>query len=122
MCSVVSNSLRPNSQRPDSETLWTAAHHAPLSVRYFGQEYWGGLLFSSSRGSSSPRDQTCISCLLYCWQIQLSHQGFPTERVFNFKWSLNFCKVEFASLWRNTVISVWEFSLASGLSTMILIY
>ena len=26
-------------------TLWTAAHQAPLSIGFFGQEYWSGLLF-----------------------------------------------------------------------------
>ena len=25
------------------ETLWTVAHQAPLSMRYFRQEYWSGL-------------------------------------------------------------------------------
>ena len=26
-------------------TLWTVAHHAPLSMGFFRQEYWGGLPF-----------------------------------------------------------------------------
>ena len=26
-------------------TLWTAAHHAPLSMGFSWQEYWGGLPF-----------------------------------------------------------------------------
>ena len=26
-------------------TLWTAAHHAPLSMGFSWQEYWGGLQF-----------------------------------------------------------------------------
>ena len=39
------------SVRSDSETLWTVASQAP-SVEFFRQEYWSGLPFSSSRGSS----------------------------------------------------------------------
>ena len=46
-------------------TLWTAAHQAPLSMEFSRQEYWRGLPLqywrSFSRGSSRPRDQTCIS-------------------------------------------------------------
>ena len=34
--SVVSDSLQP---------LWTVAHQAPMSVEFFRQEYWSGLLF-----------------------------------------------------------------------------
>ena len=37
-------------------------HQAPLSRRFSRQEYWSGLLFSSSRGSSWPRVGTCTSC------------------------------------------------------------
>ena len=29
----------------DSETLWTVAHKAPLSVGFSTQEYWSGLPF-----------------------------------------------------------------------------
>ena len=42
------------------------------------QEYWSGLPFSSSRGSSWPRDRTCISCVFFiagrfftCWAMRL---------------------------------------------------
>ena len=40
---------------------WTVACQAPLSMGFFRQEYWRGLLFSSFRGSSQPRDRTHIS-------------------------------------------------------------
>ena len=42
------------------------ACQAPLSIGIFRQEYWSGLPFSSSRGSSQPRDPTnafCVSCI-----------------------------------------------------------
>ena len=43
----------------------------PLSMVFPRQEYWSGLAMSSSRGSSWPRDQLCISCIvgriLYHW-------------------------------------------------------
>ena len=35
-------------------TLWTIAHEVPLSMGFSQQEYWSGLPFSSSRGSSNP--------------------------------------------------------------------
>ena len=44
-----------------SATPWTIAHQAPLSMGFSRQEYWSGLLFSFSRGSSQPRDWTRVS-------------------------------------------------------------
>ena len=41
---------------------WTVAHQAPLSMRFSRQERWSGL--PSSRGSSPPRDGTCVSVSL----------------------------------------------------------
>ena len=50
-------------------TSWTIAHQAPLSMWFFRQEYWGAM--SSSRESSWPRNQVCISnigtWILYHW-------------------------------------------------------
>ena len=46
-------------------TLWTVAGQAPLSMGFSRQEYWVGC-HSFSRGSSWPRDRTCIfqvSCI-----------------------------------------------------------
>jgi hypothetical protein len=40
------------------ETPWTEAHHA---LGFSRQEYWSRLPISFSKGSSQPRDQTCIS-------------------------------------------------------------
>ena len=42
-------------------TLWTVAHQAPLSLGFSRQEYWSGLPCPPSKGSSQPRDWTCIS-------------------------------------------------------------
>ena len=53
VCSVMSNSA----------TLWTAAPQAPLSMKFSRHEYWSGLPWSFSRGSSQPRDRTHISCV-----------------------------------------------------------
>ena len=46
-------------------TPWTVDRQAPLSMGFPRQEYWSGLQFPSPnpRGSSQPRDQTCISCI-----------------------------------------------------------
>ena len=60
-CAVVSDSVIP----------WTVAHQAPLSMVFSRQEYWSGLPFFSSRGSSQLRDQTLVSYIvnqiLYHW-------------------------------------------------------
>ena len=45
------------------ETPWTVAHEAPLSMGFFRQEYLEWVGVSYSRGSSQPRDWTCVSCI-----------------------------------------------------------
>ena len=49
---------------------WIIAHQALLSIEFSRQEYCSGLPFPNSRGTSPPRDWTCISCIgkwiLYC--------------------------------------------------------
>ena len=44
----------------DSVTPWTVTHQAPLSMGFPRQLEWVDITFS--RGSSWPRDQTCMSC------------------------------------------------------------
>ena len=42
-------------------TLWTVARQAPLSMEFSRQEYWSEqFAIFSSRGSSQPRDWTCV--------------------------------------------------------------
>ena len=36
-------------------TLWTIAHHSPLSIEFSKQEYWSGLPFPSPRDLPNPR-------------------------------------------------------------------
>ena len=46
--------------------LWTVACQAPLSMGFSRQEYWSRWAMPSSRGSSRPRNRTCvlyISCI-----------------------------------------------------------
>ena len=40
---------------------WTVAHQAPPSMGFYRQEYWSGVPFAFSRGSSRPRDRTQVS-------------------------------------------------------------
>ena len=47
---------------PTHATSWIVAHQTPLSMDFPRQEYWSGLPFPSSRGSSQPRDRTQVSC------------------------------------------------------------
>ena len=42
---------------------------APLSLGFSRQEYWSGLPCPPSRGSSWPRDWTCVSLSLLHWQM-----------------------------------------------------
>ena len=65
-CSVMCNFL---------QTFWTVACQASLSMGIFRQKYWSELPFSSSRGSSWPRDWTCVSC------ISCIADGFFTRRA-----------------------------------------
>ena len=44
-------------------TAWTIAYQVPPSMEFSRQEYWSGLPFPSSRGSSQLRDQTQVSCI-----------------------------------------------------------
>ena len=49
VCSVMPDSLA---------TPWTVAHQAALPMGFSRQEYWSGLPFTYSRGSSQPKDWT----------------------------------------------------------------
>ena len=42
-------------------TPWTLVYQAPLTMGFFRQEYWWVAM--PSRGSSQPRDWTCVSCI-----------------------------------------------------------
>ena len=44
------------------------------STGFFRQEYWSGLPFFSSRGSSGPRDRMCVSCIAG-GSLLMNHQG-----------------------------------------------
>ena len=46
-------------------TPWTVAHQVPLSLGFFRQEYWSGLLVPSSRGSPNPGIKFMSPALTY---------------------------------------------------------
>ena len=54
-------------------TPWTVAHQAPLSMKFFRQEYWSGLSFSSPGDLLDPGIELDCRQILY----YLSHQGSP---------------------------------------------
>ena len=62
-------------------TPWTVAHQAPPATGFPRQEYWSGLLFSSSRDLP---DSGIEPVLLHCRQILycLSHRGSPFYVLF----------------------------------------
>ena len=68
-------------------TPWTVAHQVPLSMEYSRQEYWSGLLFPYSRGSSWPRERTQISCF-----GRWSHFRNPN-------WGFTVCNLSLTSCW-----------------------
>ena len=45
------------------ETLWTVARQAPLSMRFFRQEYWNGLLFPSPGHLPNPGSEPASPAL-----------------------------------------------------------
>ena len=55
-CTVCAHSVVSNSGTP-----WTVAGQAALSVGFSRQEYWSWWPFSSSRGSSRPREGNSLS-------------------------------------------------------------
>ena len=66
------------------KTTWTASYQAPLSMEFSRQEILEQVAMSSSRGSSQPRDRTCVCLhLLHCRQIlyPLSHLESPSKHT-----------------------------------------
>ena len=60
---------------PNSATLWTVAHQAPLSLGFSRQEHWSGLLCSPPGDRPDPQ----MDAILH-WQVDslpLSHLGSP---------------------------------------------
>ena len=62
-------------------TPWTTAHKAPLSVRFFRQEYWSGLPFSPPGSLPSPRTEPTfpVSPALQMDSLPLSLWGSPVR-------------------------------------------
>ena len=96
-----------NSVMFDSVTPWTVACQAPLSMGFSRAKILEWVAISSSRGSSWPRDWTCISCvgkwILYHWvnmeaqehllgvtilyEISLGHMDYPLRLVLICNWT-----------------------------------
>ena len=72
-----------------SPTPWTVARQAPLSMEVLQASILEWVAMTSSRGSSQPRDQTCISCVSCIagrffthratWEAPCSHCTVQTE-------------------------------------------
>ena len=56
-CSVVSSSF---------VTTWTVAHQTPLSMGFFWQGYWSGMLFPPQEDLPNPRSNLHLITLLHC--------------------------------------------------------
>ena len=59
-----------------SVTLWTVAHQADLSFRFFRQEYWSGLPFPSPRDLTNPRIEP-VSPALEADSLPIEPSGKP---------------------------------------------
>ena len=70
------NSLRSHGLQPARlfEIPWTAARQAPLSMGFSKARALEWVAASFSKGSSQPRDRTCITCIGR-QSLPLSHQG-----------------------------------------------
>ena len=68
---------------------WTAAHQAPLPMRFSRQGYWSGLPFPSPGDLPNSGIE---SGFLHCMQIlyQLSYKGSPIERLCSKSFKLGF--------------------------------
>ena len=103
--------LFSDSVMSDSATPWTAACHAPLSMRFSRQEYWSGLPFPSPWAFSKYKPILSLLCLKArdqgksCWAPGQSWQTHST-----WPWLV--------SLWAETsawlVSAHWNVSIASG--------
>ena len=64
-----------------SVTLWTVAHHAPLSMGFSRQEYWSVLAFPYPGDLPDQGSNLCLLRLLHCRCIilPLSHPGSPIQ-------------------------------------------
>ena len=64
---------------------WTVAHQAPLSMGFFQARILEWVATPFSRGSSHPRDQTCVSCIgrqvLYHWATREAHSIHTMEEL-----------------------------------------
>ena len=82
-CSVVSDSATPR----------TVACQASLFMGFSRRDYWSGLPFPFSRGSSWPRDQTLVSCIAGRF-----FTIWATGRKRNFTWFL---------VWKSSYMYIW---------------
>ena len=81
--------------------LWTIAHQTPLSMGFSKQRY-SSIAMPSSRGSSQPRSNPYVLCLLH-WQVgslPLELRGKPT-------FSYNALQIPFAWISYSNCICIW---------------
>ena len=61
-------------------TLWTIAHHAPLSMGFSRQEYWRGLSCPPTGDLPNPGIKPASLCLLH-WQVGSLSLGPPGKPI-----------------------------------------
>ena len=63
-------------------TLWTVAHQAPVSMKFFKQEYWSGLPSPPPGDLPDPGIElsSLVSPALQTDSLPLSHRGSPRHQ------------------------------------------
>ena len=87
-------------------TPWTVACQAPLSMEFFGQEYWSGLPFPSPEDLLDPG----IEPMSPAWQVDflpLSYLGSPQRLLVMVKVTYEFSNM---ILWRISSAGLCDFS------------
>ena len=84
--------LSPFSHVQVSETLWTKAHQAPLSMGFSRQVYWSGLLFLLQGISPTQGLNLHLLCLLHWWVGSLPLSASWSEQKWGTKTRRSYSK------------------------------
>ena len=91
-------------------TPWTVAYQAPSSIGFSRQEYWNGLPFSFSRGSSRPRVRNQVSHIpgrcFNLWATRDSKKG-PLSWLALFSTLRDLWRHQQSAIWNGTLSRTW---------------
>ena len=85
---------------PDSTTIWTLAHQAPLSMGFSRQEYWSGLPCPPPGDLPDPEIEPL--CLLH-WQAGSLTLAPPGNKIGGLQLGPRAAKIGFQGLWTRCI-------------------